>query len=164
MASPRTTLNGNGWGISKDNQHVAETMRFFDFWFTEAGITLNSYGVEGTDYTIVNGVKEYTQQAKDYAGGVPSYMGTFGSREIGIPVSLEAEIKGMNKDAAEGFAMYVEKDYTISEFPNLPFNVEENRVIKERELQSKPMFSRQHRDGLWAIRTLPRRGTNMSMI
>lgn len=131
-ASPRTTLNGNGWGISKDNQHVAETMRFFDFWFTEAGITLNSYGVEGTDYTIVNGVKEYTQQAKDYAGGVPSYMGTFGSREIGIPVSLEAEIKGMNKDAAEGFAMYVEKDYTILEFPNLPFNVEENRVIKDK--------------------------------
>lgn len=38
----------------------------------------------------------------------------------------------MNKDAAEGFAMYVEKDYTISEFPNLPFNVEENRVIKDK--------------------------------
>ena len=32
----------------------------------------------------------------------------------------------------KGFAMYVEKDYTILEFPNLPFNVEENRVIKDK--------------------------------
>ena len=65
----------------------------FDFWFTEAGITLNSYGVEGTDYTIVNGVKEYTQQAKDYAGGVPELYGYVWQPRNRIPVSLEAEIK-----------------------------------------------------------------------
>lgn len=130
--SPRTELNGNGWGISKDNKHIAETMKYFDFWFTEKGRILNNYGVEGIDYNIVNGEPEYSEQAKAYEGGIPAYMTTFGSREIGIPTMQSAEIKGMSKEAADSFKMYVDKGYTIKAFPRLAQTEEETRIIRDK--------------------------------
>lgn len=130
--SPRTTLNGNGWGISKDNKHIAETMKYFDFWYTEKGMMLNNYGVEGIDYNMVNGEVELSEQALSYEGGFPAYMSTFGSREIGIPVMQSAEVKGMSKEAAEAFQMYVDKGYTIAAFPRLAQTEEENRIIKDK--------------------------------
>ena len=128
--SPRTELNGNGWGISKDNKHVAETMKFFNFWFTEDGVNLHYYGIEGIDHVrTADGGYEFSETAKAYEAGVPAYQGTFGSREIGIPVLQESEVKGMSEDAAEGFAWYVEQQFTVPAYPVLTYTTEENKII-----------------------------------
>ncbi len=128
--SPRTELNGNGWGISKDNQYVAETMKFFNFWFTEEGVNLHYYGIEGIDHVrTADGGYEYSETAKAHDAGVPAYTTTFGSREIGIPVLQESEVKGMSEDAAAGFAMYIENEYTIPAHPKLTYTEEENKII-----------------------------------
>lgn len=133
-ASPRSVLNGNGWGISVDNKHVAETMKYFDYWYTEDGITLQSMGIEGIDhYVDENGERQYSQAAHDYPGGVSGgYMGSFGSREMGTPVSQKNEVKGMSPEAAAGFQYYIDKGFTRTALPRLTYTVEENKVISEK--------------------------------
>ena len=129
----RAPVQGIGWGISKDNKYPAETMKYFDFWFTDEGSLLNAMGVEGEDYTIVNGEPKYTDKALTYEnGGAPNYVRTLGCAEIGYYAALAPEIAGMTDEAAEGFKMYAESDWAVKPFPSLSTTDDEQRTIKDK--------------------------------
>ena len=53
----RPVLAGYGWGISKDNKYVAETMKYFDYWYTEEGSLLKTMGVKGVH-------RDYNEEGK----------------------------------------------------------------------------------------------------
>jgi putative aldouronate transport system substrate-binding protein len=46
--------------ITKANKHPVETMKYFNYCFTDDGTTLVSYGLEGKHYTMVNKKPTYT--------------------------------------------------------------------------------------------------------
>ena len=128
----RNATAGIGWGISKDNKHVPETMKYFDFWFTEEGSLLNAMGVEGTHYTVENGEQKYTDLVMSYEGGAPGYMRTIGGQEIGYFAELGPEIAGMSAEAAEGFKLYADNKWTVKAFPTLSQTTDEARVISDK--------------------------------
>ncbi len=129
----RPILNGYGWGISKDNKYPAETMKYFDYWFSKEGNELRAFGIEGEDhYVDENGEKQYTEAVLSSEGGAPTYMRNKGNCEIGGWMNVDAEIKGMTKEAAEGFAMYVENGYQVPPMPSLVYTKEESRIVTEK--------------------------------
>lgn len=74
------------------NQHPIETIKFFDWWFSEEGQRAYNYGMEGVDYTMADGAPRYTEEVLTVDGGVPMYMRDHGQLEIGAKLGLQAEI------------------------------------------------------------------------
>lgn len=51
---------GAGKAISTKNQHVKETVKFLDYFYSEEGILTTNFGVEGESYTMVDGKPTFT--------------------------------------------------------------------------------------------------------
>ena len=129
----RKLLSGNGWAISKDNRYIVETIKFFDFWYSEEGIRLFNYGVEGVDYNMVDGKPVYTDTVLKAEGGAPDYLRKIGKNELGSMSLIESEVQTMNAQARKGFSLYADNNYCSEQFPDLTFTTEEQRIIKEKE-------------------------------
>lgn len=128
--SSRNVFHTMGWGISKDNDDVETTIKYFDFWMSEKGRELNAYGVEGIHNKVVNGKRVYTDTVLKAKEGVSKYLRNQGAiLEIGTIGSLEAELSGMNKIARSGFEMYDEGGYVLPQIVVPQFTKEEQDVI-----------------------------------
>ena len=51
--SAQSEFNGRAWGISAHakKEDLVDLIKYFDFWMSEEGRDLTSYGVEGDTYT-----------------------------------------------------------------------------------------------------------------
>lgn len=125
----RASINGYCWGISKDCKDPAIAIRFMDFWFSDAGQMLMNWGIEGQSYTMVDGKPQYTKEAFSNPAGVPNYMRSIGSYEVGHRGDIAGEIAGMNDIAKAGYQIYFDNKYNQAPFPNLSFTQEENDII-----------------------------------
>lgn len=65
-----------GWGVRTDmakyittvNKHPAETVKFIDYLYSDEGMMLVNWGIEGVSYEYVNGEPKFTEEyAKDIA-------------------------------------------------------------------------------------------------
>ena len=102
----RTPIHGKGWGISVNNKYPEETIKYFDFWYTEEGTDLISYGVEGIHYNVVDGKKVFTDAVLKAEEGAPTYMRKQGQVEIGAIRKFDAEYQAMSKEAQDGWKLY----------------------------------------------------------
>jgi|GEM_PF-1463523 len=118
-------LDREGWGISIDNCHLPETLRYFDFWFSEPGQRLYSYGIEGVDYTIIDGVPTFTDAALNDPYGKTTRLRFKGQVDIGAQISLESDIAYMNQIGRDGAMMYDSNGYALPPFPRLNYTDEE---------------------------------------
>jgi putative aldouronate transport system substrate-binding protein len=121
----RSALHGLGWGISKDNNKVNDTIKYFDFWMSPEGRKLASYGVEGVHYTEENGKIKFSDEVINYEKGAPTYLRNQGQVEFGTIGSLEAELIAMNEIGRNGFEMYRKNNWC-----QIPF---ETDLIKEEQ-------------------------------
>lgn len=61
-----------GWAgvfVTKNNKHLAETMKFLQFMFTTEGMRLGEWGIEGEDWTLAEGgypIFKYNTQDQEY--------------------------------------------------------------------------------------------------
>ncbi len=129
--SSRTPIHSYGWGISKDNKHIEETMKYFDFWMSKAGTELISYGVEGVHYNVVDGKKVLTDEVLNAAEGAPTFMRKQGQVETGAIRDFDAEYQGMGDAAKAGFDMYMSNNWCRPQTEFAEFNDNENG-IKEK--------------------------------
>ena len=127
----RTPVHGYGWGISKDNQYPEETIKYFDFWYTDEGSDLISFGVEGIHYNVVDGKKVFTDKVLNAEEGVPTYMRNQGQAEIGAIRKFDAEYQGMTKEAQAGWNLYNDNGWCKKQTEFDVFNNEEIE-IKEK--------------------------------
>jgi len=125
-SSPVMTL---GWGISKDNKHVEETVKYFDFWFTEEGAALGNCGVEGVHYNVVDGEKVFTDEVINADGGAPGYLRNIGCAEWGKLGTTEALLSTMHEIPKKGYLEYIENKWIQPQTPVVTFNEEEQKVI-----------------------------------
>lgn len=105
----RGKLHGWAWGMSVDTDKsmYEDLLKYFDFWMSQDGQDLIAYGVEGKSYTKDSSGKiEWSQEALSYADGVPQYLRSIGSAEIGTIGNIEAEKSGMNEIGLKGFELY----------------------------------------------------------
>ena len=125
----RGLLHGFAWGISKDTtkEEQIDLIKYFDFWMSEEGSTLYSYGVEGVSYEKdANGNLTWTEAALAHEGGVPEYRRVIGAAENGSIAQLEVEKSSMNEGARKGFEMY--ESIVQPPVPTLCFNMEEIKI------------------------------------
>jgi len=58
--NPQVTVANGGKCISTKCENIEAAARYIDFFFSEEGITLANFGIEGVSYTVVDGVETYT--------------------------------------------------------------------------------------------------------
>ena len=127
----RTPIHSYGWGISKDNASPEKTMEYFDFWYTDEGKDLISYGVEGVHYNVVDGKKVLTDVVLNAEDGAPTFMRKIGQAEIGAVRDFDAEYQAMGKEAKLGFDLYMNNEYCKPAVEFAEFTEEEN-AVKEK--------------------------------
>lgn len=76
----RPLLTGAGWAIGADNQHPVETIKYMNFWWTETGRRLQTYGIEGDTYTMVDGEPVYTDKVLNATNPINDYMRQIGGQ------------------------------------------------------------------------------------
>ncbi|TBL73924.1 extracellular solute-binding protein [Paenibacillus thalictri] len=57
---PYEYRGGGSAGITTSNKNVAETAKWLDYFYSDEGHMLKSFGVEGQTYNMVNGYPKYT--------------------------------------------------------------------------------------------------------
>ena len=130
----RDIVSEFGWGISQTNKYPVETIKYFDFWFSPEGSRLMNFGIEGEDYTIVDGQPTYTEQALN--SGVPllSYMEGRGAlcQGVGFPMSFEYERQAMSESGRAGIELYQSKNYIgTSNLPPLNYKDDEQERLNQ---------------------------------
>jgi putative aldouronate transport system substrate-binding protein len=131
--SARDTINKYGWGIAKSNKYVVETVKYFDFWFTDTGKRLANFGIEGKTYTIVNGKPTFTKEILE-SGAVNKKLTEIGAQlTIGYPQDFAYEEQWVTPIAAKGMNDYIASKYVIPQIPKLDYTLEEQKRLKDLE-------------------------------
>lgn len=129
----RATVLPTGWGISTSNKHQEETIKYFDFWYTEEGRRLANFGVEGVTYNLVDGQPKFTDEILN-SGGVTQTLWTYGANlEFGYHQDFEYERQYLNPIAAKGMSEYIDNKYPRSQIPTLAYTSEEEARMKNLE-------------------------------
>ena len=141
----RIPVKPDGWAMGGMNKHPVETIKYFDFFFGEEGRRLANFGVEGQQYTMVDGEPKFTQEFLD-GGPVNNQLYAVGSQlqARGYWQDYNYEIQWSNKYALEGIALYDEGDYLIDQFLGVAFNKAEQKVYDKYASQLRTyMLERQ---------------------
>ena len=125
----RIPVKPEGWAISSTNKHPIETIKYMDFWFSEEGRRLANFGIEGEQYTMVDGVATFTPEFLASDRAVNSQLTDIGAQvRRGFYQDYGYEIQWTNKFALAGIDLYDQGDYLIDQFLGVSFNVEEQAV------------------------------------
>jgi len=68
-ASFRWPAGGNGIAVSSQTKYADEIIQWLDYQYSEEGITLNNFGVEGQSYDVVDGQPKFKQEVTNPADG-----------------------------------------------------------------------------------------------
>jgi putative aldouronate transport system substrate-binding protein len=129
----RPLLGAVGWGISATNKHQIESIKYFDFWFTEEGRRLNNFGLEGTHYTMKDGKPIFKDEVLKNTKAVLAQLKEAGAQmEIGFQQDFTYEEQWMNPIGKAGVREYLDKKVLLPLFPNLSFTESEQKVITQK--------------------------------
>ncbi|WP_176086560.1 extracellular solute-binding protein [Martelella sp. HB161492] len=126
----RIPVKPDGWAIGYTNKHPEETMKYFDFWFTPEGKDLANFGVEGQQWTMVDGHPQFTTEMLTNGQPVNNQLYAVGSQlqARGYPQDYAYEEQWTNQTALDGIALYDEGDYLIDQFLGVSLNPDEQAV------------------------------------
>ena len=126
----RIPIKPDGWAIGHTNNHQVETIKYFDFWFSEEGRRLANFGVEGEHYEMVDGEPKFTDAVLNSDQPVNAQLWGIGSQlqSRGYFQDYRYEEQWSNEFALEGIALYDEGDYLIDQFLGVAFTADEQKV------------------------------------
>ncbi len=126
----RIPIKPDGWAIGGTNKHPVETIKYFDFWFTEKGRRLANFGAEGVQYDMVDGQPIFKDSVLNSDEPVNNQLYAVGSQlqARGYFQDYNYEAQWSNKFALEGIALYDQGDYLIDQFLGVAFNADEQKV------------------------------------
>ena len=125
----RIPMKPDGWAISYTNEYPVETIKYFDFWFSEEGALLANFGVEGKTWDMVDGEPIYKQEVLDSGEPVNSQMYLEGAQIYrGYPQDYRYEWQWTRDAAREGIELYDTEDLLVDQFLGVAFNEEEQAV------------------------------------
>lgn len=134
-ASKVTPLShGTGWSISYSNAHPVETIKYFDFWWSEKGQMLYNFGIEGDTYEIVDGKPVYKdwmfEQEKNLVNILMEDYGAF-NLNMGAKQDIRYVYQTILPWVKDAYQDYQENDYMLDPMPQLSYTLEEqNRIDK----------------------------------
>jgi putative aldouronate transport system substrate-binding protein len=125
----RIPIKPDGWAISYQNKHPIETIKYFDFWFTETGRNLANFGVEGKTWDMVNGEPTYKPEVLSSDSPVNSQMYLEGAQIYrGYFQDYRYEWQWTSEAARKGIELYDANDLLIDQFLGVAFNKDEQAV------------------------------------
>lgn len=125
----RIPVKPDGWAISYQNEHPVETVKYFDFWFTEEGRNLSNFGVEGIHWDMVDGEPIYREEILTNGRAVNSQMYEIGAQiQRGYWQDYRYEIQWTNEIALAGIELYSQGDYLVDQFLGVAFTPDEQSV------------------------------------
>ena len=125
----RIPIKPDGWAISFSNEHPEETIKYFDFWFTEEGRRLSNFGVEGEHYEMIDGEPIFTDAVLNSDQPVNSQMYAIGAQIYrGYWMDYRYEEQWTSDAALEGIELYDSQDLLVDQFLGVAFNQEEQQV------------------------------------
>lgn len=129
----RLKLGYAGWGVSASNKHLVETIKYFDFFFTEEGRRLMNFGIEGETYTMVDGEPIFMDNILNAEVSAVLALREYGCQTgTGFQQDFNYEKQWMNKIAFKGVDDYMKNGYFMEQFPrSLPYTPEEKERLAE---------------------------------
>lgn len=133
----RQTVTGKGTAISAANQHAEETIKYLDFWWTEEGSRLMTYGIEGDTYTMKDGEPVYTDKVLNNDLPINAYIKKLGGQQYYIThVNLSAyENFMMSPEGIDVLKLYQDSNVVNKLYPKLPamsLTEEETELIQSK--------------------------------
>lgn len=125
----RIPVKPDGWAITHTNKNQVETIKYFDFWFTDIGRRLSNFGVEGQHYDLVNGKAIFKEAILKSDKPVNAQMWAVGAQiPRGFYMDYNYEKQWTNAIALEGIALYDQGDYLIEQFLGVAMNEAEQKI------------------------------------
>jgi len=125
----RIPVKPDGWAIGHTNENLVETIKYFDFWFSDDGRRLGNFGIEGVHYTLVDGQAIYTDEVLNADLAVVNQMYEAGAQIWrGFPQDYAYELQWTNPIAKAGIELYGEGDYLVPIFLGVTMTAEEQAV------------------------------------
>ncbi|WP_418320678.1 DUF3502 domain-containing protein [Piscinibacter sakaiensis] len=125
----RKLVMPDGWAISFSNKHPVETIKLFDFFFSEAGRRLSNFGVEGQQYTLKDGKPVFKDAVLKSATPVNSQLWEIGAQiPIGFPMDYSYEEQWTFPEGLKGREMYIKGNYLLPQFPGVNMTKDERAV------------------------------------
>jgi putative aldouronate transport system substrate-binding protein len=125
----RIPIKPDGWAISHTNDRLVETIKYFDFWFTEQGSLLSNFGIEGVHYDIIDGEPIYKEEVLSDSQPVNAQMWAVGAQiQRGYPQDYRYEWQWTAPEARDGIELYDQHDLLVDQFLGVAMNQEEQAV------------------------------------
>lgn len=129
----RARLKPDGWAITSVNNHPVETMKYFDFYFSDTGKRFVNFGVEGAHHTLVDGIAQFTEEVLTSDKAVNQQMYDVGALiPIGYNVDPEYEKQWTNEIALKGIDMYDENVRYYDDFIAPTLTTEERQIYDSK--------------------------------
>ncbi|MGL1891218.1 MAG: extracellular solute-binding protein [Spirochaetaceae bacterium] len=113
----------DGWAISASNPHPVETIKYFNFFFSEEGRRLANFGIEGVHYDMVGGKPMFKPEVLNADLSVLEQLNQAGAQiPRGFQQDFSYELQWMNDAAKSGVEMYINNGYLIEAYPVLSLN------------------------------------------
>ena len=95
--------------ISSTNPYPVETIKLLDYLFSEEGIELTNWGIEGEDFTVVNGEKKFVDSILNDPDGVALARGKRGmQRAFPFVCDVDAEYSVVSDEISKAWTTYNE--------------------------------------------------------
>lgn len=130
-----TVRADGGWSISATNEYPEKTLALFDFLYSDKGIELTNFGLEGIHHTKeANGFPRYTDLITNNPDGLSLHEALVSNGmqwKIGMVQHIDYENQFANKTAFDARKDYME-NYIVEDFPTLTFTAEEQDVVTDK--------------------------------
>jgi len=122
----------SGWGISSLCENPEAMIKYMDFWFTEEGSLLANFGIEGENWTMVDGKPTFTEKMFEGEDTVVQKLWKIGAQipsGMGYKQNYWYEEQTLAEDVQQAIRTYIDGGYIIDQFPQITFTAEEQKVI-----------------------------------
>ncbi|SOH95253.1 putative aldouronate transport system substrate-binding protein [Monaibacterium marinum] len=128
----RIPIKPDGWAISHSNEHAIETIKYFDFFFSEEGRLLSNFGVEGETWNMIDGEPVFTDEVLNSSEPINSQMYAAGAQiQRGYWQDYRYEWQWTAQAARDGIELYDQHDLLVEQFLGVAFT-EDEQVIYDR--------------------------------
>ncbi|GIP33404.1 extracellular solute-binding protein [Paenibacillus sp. J2TS4] len=126
---------GIGLAVSAKTKHPEEVIKWLDYQYSEEGIILNNFGVEGKSYDLVNGDPIYKKEVTHPEDGLTNTQALLNHTVGGGSWATVADPRyaeqirqanGQTENPLELYGKYIDFD---SKLPPIQFTTEENDVV-----------------------------------
>ncbi len=125
----RALVKPDGWAITSSNNHAIETIKYFDFYFSELGRIISNFGVKGQTFDIFMAEPRFKRSVLNSDTSVLNQMLEIGAQiPIGFYQDYNYERQWTNPIAMKGIDSYAGREIIEEPFPGLTLTIEEKEI------------------------------------